>query len=156
MNHRRICLNAPWVVSWSKVYELVEYLSTSPTSWGQVESSTLRLVVCIHLLGIWRAKQSKLRVPPSTVTENEARTNSNPNHDNLTPAHPQGHLKCKEYSLQGVSPPSSPVSCGVMGVSTPNARDPRIIAILSRNTCSESATWPLIAAQCVKSAFHAR
>jgi hypothetical protein len=47
------------------------------------------------------------------------------NHDSLLPPIPWGTkaiLKCKEYSLNGASPPSSPVR-SVMGVPTPYARD---------------------------------
>ena len=50
--------------------------------------------------------------------------------------------KCKEYSLQRALPPS-PVRGGAMGVSIPNARDARDIAILCCNTCSESVPVPL-------------
>ena len=40
-------------------------------------------------------------------------------------------LKCKEYSLEGGSPPSSPVSSGSLGLSTLNVCDVRDIPIVS-------------------------
>ena len=58
-------------------------------------------------------------------------------------------LQCKEYSPEGVPPPSSPVSGSAVGVSTPNALEVRDVDDLS-------AIRLLIAIQYIKSIFHPR